>query len=813
MAADDEAKARDSERTKLLEEIRKRAEEAEIKRIEEEERKAADKHASRQPVSPPPQQPPPVPVEDIRVVDLRQQLTIALDKGKTEKASELLAELRTASPNDSGLVDFTKRLTEVQGRQQRAKETKRTSEPKPKEDVGQPRIRKEVLKKKVATLFENANSQYQQEKYETALNFVTEVLTLEPENEEALGLREQIDKARQLAARIKEEEAQRRAARAAEAPPAVTAVEAKPPAKESGDVWGNKEIAHGDPEYTIPPEADTTPTPQKPPMLDRVAERVSKIRIPLRPVLTVLAILVALAVGYYVVERIRNAVFPPKSSVLIFPAEAVPADTSIDYLTEGISEELINSLNQVPEIRVLGIATSLSLMNHSGNLVQTARSVGANSFLQWRLTKVAEGVDLAVSLLDTVSGSSLWSSQFHVSMRELPTLLNEIARTLFDKMEIELTSQQRNLLSTPSQTTAEAYDAFLRARYFLRHIDRYPVDSALHACENAVHADSLYADAHVALSTAHVLAFERTNSPRRSHLDNAARSMRDAVALGSKSSETYRVRGIIEQYRLDYDKAVQLFEEAVAIAPSDAEAQRRLSIAYVIKGQIDQAVKAAERAVSDDPRNVHSHTTLGLVLQYKGEYTDAGPDTREAALHSYEEGLKLASDRSEYASAEYADVLVSLQLHDRAAEILNDRISRMRLSYVDYYKLARVYQLAGKPILQWQSVCMKAKDIIEARLGTNPGDGFALSYLALVHTLMGEFKEAIAANVRAQRTSPEDVEVLYNTARMFQRHGDKTQCLEYLKKAMDRQYRPVSILDMDFSTLRSDPDFLQAITK
>jgi tetratricopeptide (TPR) repeat protein len=310
------------------------------------------------------------------------------------------------------------------------------------------------------------------------------------------------------------------------------------------------------------------------------------------------------------------------------------------------------------------------------------------------------------------------------------------------------------------------------------------------------------------------MAFEAKTDTSRAHIDAAARAARAAAALDARSPETYRLRGIVEQYRLDFDKAVEFLEEAVRVAPSDAESQRRLAVVYVIRGKADEALKAAERAASDDPRNIASYTTLGLIHQFRAATSpSSGGQEYEAALKAYEQGLKLAPDPGEYGSTQYADVLVYLQRHERAADVLSDRVARARDSYMDYYKLAKVDQLAGEPMQKWQGICAKAKDLIRERLSANPGDGLALSYLALIHTLMGQFKDAVSMDSEALRVSPGDIDVLYNSSRMYALHGDKDQALKFLTKAVERQYKLASVLDMDFSTLRSDPDFLNVIVR
>ena len=393
----------------------------------------------------------------------------------------------------------------------------------------------------------------------------------------------------------------------------------------------------------------------------------------------------------------------------------------------------------------------------------------------------------------------------------------EIVHKLVAAMKLKLSDEEESALRATPTANVVAYDYYLRGRSLMRQPDRYPLSTAIQTLELAVRTDSNFAAAQSALGWVHVLAYEAAEEPVPSHIVQATTCVQRAVSLGSRSSETFRVWGMIEQFHSDYAKAVERFEQAVSISPSDAESQRRLAIASAAKDRIDGALKAAQRAATDDPSNIASYTILGLVQQYKADKEKLGSiaykDALRAALRSYEQGLRLARDRSEYGSGLYADVLVYLQQADRAVEILNDRLARARQSHVEYYKLGRIEQSAGKPKQEWQSVFLRAKDLLATRLAAQPDDAVALSYLALVHTRLGEFKEAIAASSRAQQLAPDHIEVLYNIARMYALQREKNQALEYLGKAVNRRYSLASILDMDFFNLHSEPEFVSTVIR
>jgi len=210
------------------------------------------------------------------------------------------------------------------------------------------------------------------------------------------------------------------------------------------------------------------------------------------------------------------------------------------------------------------------------------------------------------------------------------------------------------------------------------------------------------------------------------------------------------------------------------------------------------------RSVTDDPRNVDSYALLGMIYHLRGEDQDA--------LQELQQGLRYARDRSSYASEEYSDLLNYTHQPERAAEVLTDRVARTQ-HYVDYYKLGRLYQSAGQPKQLWETPLKRAKKLLEETIVSRPLDAQAYSYLALVETRLGFFKNALEASTHARQLGPADLNVLYNTARMFALQADTTQALQYLGKAVDLRFRLSSIIDMDFSNLRSEPEFLQTVTR
>jgi len=823
MTSENRSNQKETERKKLLEEIRRKAEEAELKRIEEEEQKSSlegsglaveerkkearvEVRQSEQEKEKPDSERAPVPrwhvsaagsetasAKEQTILQLREKLAIALDRRKVDKASQLFTELSALIPDTPELENFRGRIKNLQEEEQQSKT---------RGDAAERRVQREAKRKKITELLSTATTFYEQEKYEKGIASVEEVLSFDQGNEEALELRGKIGKARRLANQIEEEEAKRKADATAIAPLPESSVSKHP----TGNVWGGTPIAHGDIGYDIPSQQTVPVEPPEQPLFKGVIDKsTGKLRTLGKPVVIALAVVAVIAAAYFTFDHLRTAVFPPKYTLVVFPATFGTSNGSIEYLAGGLTEELTSRLATLSDLRLIAPISARSSRGSSGRDSQIARSLGVGFYLQWSVTRTSETVTLQLRFLDTLSSTPIWELSIETSMRELPAVVLEICRALVDQMQVSLSSQEEAGFRKIPTREAEAYEAYLEGRFMLSHPHRYTLQRATEAFERSTRSDSLFADAYVAAGWCHLLAFDTEADLSSARINLAAMKIRHALRLGASTPEALRVRAMVEQFQSEYDKALNYLEQAVSIAPDDAESQRRLSVVYLVKNRPDDALKAALHAVSADPHNEASYTNLALVQQYRGDYN--------AALQSYENGMRYASDSNEYQSDYYADILVYLQQHDRAAEILNDRIARSRRSYMDYYRLGRIYSAAGKPLQQWGAVFVRAKELLENRLDENPDDAVGLSYLALIYTRLGRYNEALPSNTRAQLLAPNNLDVLYNTARMYALRRENGEALEYLRKAIDRKYRLATLLDMDFYNLRANPGFLQAITR
>jgi predicted Zn-dependent protease len=127
--------------------------------------------------------------------------------------------------------------------------------------------------------------------------------------------------------------------------------------------------------------------------------------------------------------------------------------------------------------------------------------------------------------------------------------------------------------------------------------------------------------------------------------------------------------------------------------------------------------------------------------------------------------------------------------------------------------LGRVQQAAGRPKQEWQEILSRSKEALQNEIKKKPGNPVLLSWLGLVQTRLGEFKDALANARQALSAAPRNNEVLYNVARLYSLQRNTKESLDYLRKAVDQRYDLAEVLDMDFFNLHGDQDYLKSVVR
>ena len=661
--------------------------------------------------------------------------------------------------------------------------------------------------RQVADFLQQAEFNYQHERYAEAVTILDSILASDPGNPDAQNLRRAVARAMELSERIASEDARSRETRASATAP--TAQPPAPPPASDAEVWGSSVKPFDTMGFdTLPEQEGPMPAP-KPSMGSRLLPKLAGIGRFLKPIALVVLVAVVAVGAYFLVRALSSTVVPTQTSILILPAVSTGGDPQFSQLAEGFSDDVTRKLGMVSDLRIVAPASAAAAGSTSWSPLQAARAVKAGLCLTWSMSLDASIIHIQQELYDSTSAKPVWGKKYDVPVGGLSMERSEILGNLLSAVSVRPSEEEQVALHKIPTTRTEAYDAFLRGRAILRHPDAYPMRSAVFEFERAITLDSLFGEAYASLGWARILGLERGDTSV-GDVDKAVYCVQRAVALGFRNAEAFRTWGAIERQEHQFAKATERFDEAVQIAPSDAEARRRLAVVQIIRGQLDQAIASAQRALKDDPLNVDSYTLLGLLQEYSAIANADNKDDFASALVTLRAGERYAKDPSEYGSTYLAPISWYLQNADDAISILSDNLARSRESFEGLYLLGRTQQAAGRPKKEWLDILTRSKAALQDRLKEAPSSPVLLSWLSLVETRLGEFKVAITASKRALEQDSLNTVVLYNVARMYALQRKGKDATEFLRKAVDREYDLVALLDMDLFNLHGESEYLKA---
>lgn len=658
-------------------------------------------------------------------------------------------------------------------------------------------------------MLEEARELYQYERYDKALEVVNKVLAVFPGLGEAAKLHEEIERARQFAEVIRNEEARHREKHLQPLPPEPPPQPVSSPDRPDSDFWGS--TTQESPADGFPAEVREAlpPRPAVKPILDRTAAKLARVKksvkIPVKPILIGSAALVTALVAYIIIDTLVTAVVPPQRVLLVMPAATASTDEAGQLIADGLTESMIQTIGRASDLRVIAPVSAFGSRTAAARPQVLARNLRAGYVLTWNLQQMGDMLMCNAALLDTVEDAPVWKASFESSMADLPSRRSAFARQIIDAMDVTLPSENDPLAVQPQSGGIRSFGLYLQALALARSAAPDALPRAGELLQIVVQNDSAWGEGWTALALVTMLNVENTPDAPPSMAVSALTYIQKAITRGARFAETFRVWGMIEAANANYPKAIERYRSAVELCPGDADAQRRLAIMLMLRGRKEEALKAVAAAAQWDPLNPEVLTTRGLVQQFQG-------DVRGAEL-SYARAMQVSRDRFAPAGDLHMDILISLQRADDALSAATDMAARRRDDPVSHYRLGRIAQIAGQPIQEWQEIFRQTLDLIEQRLRAAPDDPAMLILQALTYTRLGQRKDALDASARASRVAPRNIDVLYGMARMYALQRDQKQAAAYLAQAVDRRFDLYRIIDMDFYNVRADQDFLRAITR
>jgi eukaryotic-like serine/threonine-protein kinase len=318
---------------------------------------------------------------------------------------------------------------------------------------------------------------------------------------------------------------------------------------------------------------------------------------------------------------------PPPHSIAVLPFENMSGDASQEYFSDGLTEELLNSLSRVSQLQVAARTSSFSFQGEHPNIATVAHNLNVASVLEGSVRRFGHTLRVTAQLNDAITGYHLWSHTYDRDLGDILKLQTEIANAVAGALKVTLLGNVSAKIELGGTHNPTAFDAYLRGAKGVRSAnDAKDVQAGIDAYTEAIRLDPNYALTFAGRSrayTAYAGSFA-SGAAIREYFDKAQADAREAIRLAPELAEGQLALGyFLETGALDFIQAREAYERALALAPGNTAVLRLSGIFLVSMGQSDEGISAAQRAMALDPLNPRSHHLLGLGLYYARRYREA----------------------------------------------------------------------------------------------------------------------------------------------------------------------------------------------
>jgi TolB-like protein/Flp pilus assembly protein TadD len=412
----------------------------------------------------------------------------------------------------------------------------------------------------------------------------------------------------------------------------------------------------------------------------------------------------------------------PEKSIAVLPFESLSEDKSNAYFAEGVQDEILTRLTKVADLKVISRTSTQQFKSAPENLPQIAKELGVTNILEGSVQKVKDQVRVNVQLINALSDAHLWAEIYDRKLTDIFSVESDVAKAIAENLEAKLTgSEQREISKRPTENS-DAYELYLKGRFFWNKRTSTDMKTALGYFEQAAKVDPNYAVAYAGMADCYLLLPLYGGGVPTEMYPKATAMAQKAVDLDPNLGEPHASLGLVHAlFDFDFPASVREFEEAIRSNPNyaiahhwfgdsvlpalgefdraNAEAKRALELdplsivnntdtgtVYWITGRYQEAVTQFKKAIEMDPRNYTAHWGLGQALERAGDLS--------GAIAEYEKATRLDDDPLPLgllgaAKAKAGDRMGALIILDKLQEIAKQR-------YVPDYSFALIYLALGQ---------------------------------------------------------------------------------------------------------------------
>lgn len=306
-------------------------------------------------------------------------------------------------------------------------------------------------------------------------------------------------------------------------------------------------------------------------------------------------------------------------SIAVLPFENASNDPNAEYLADGISEALINSLTELQQLKVIARSTAFHYKGKEIDPRRIGRELHVGAVLTGRVRQMQNALSVQVDLIDTGTGAQLWGGGYDRKIADVVAVKQAIAQEVAQKLKLRLSGEEQRRLVKRDTTNAEAYQCYLRGRYFWNKRTPDAIRQAMAQFQQALDHDPAFALGYTGLADSYLILGHYAGVPTSEAMQKARAAADRALQLDDSLAEAHTSSAFAYEQMWRWKEAEQEYRRAISLNDNYATAHHWFCNSLLVRGQLDEAWKEIKRAQELDPLSPIIGANVVIVLLLKNE--------------------------------------------------------------------------------------------------------------------------------------------------------------------------------------------------
>ncbi len=337
--------------------------------------------------------------------------------------------------------------------------------------------------------------------------------------------------------------------------------------------------------------------------------------------LAAMLVLLAFIGGVVVVQRYSSGADAIRS-IAVLPLANLSNDPDQEYFADGMTDELITDLAQVSELKVVSKTSIMQYKDTRKPLPEIGRELGVDAVVEGSVVRSGSRVRITAQLIRAATDRHLWAKTYEGDLRDVLELQSQVAEAITGEVKLILTAQERTRFHSPAHLDPEAYDLYLRGRYFSQQRSETSFHTAIEFYNQSAAKDPNFALAYAGLADCYTLLALWGEGTRR--LPDAESNAARALSLDDGLAEAHTSLAAVKVLEWNWTESGKEFQRALALNPNDAQAHQWYGNIFLgPEGRHEEAIAELKRAQNLDPLSPIINSDLGYAYFLAGQYDEA----------------------------------------------------------------------------------------------------------------------------------------------------------------------------------------------